>query len=1340
MRLTLFWGGIFMLMVLVPQAAWAADEWTHPTGDIKNPFGGGKGTKDDPYIISTAQHLANLSHMVNYKDKDYSGEYFLMTRDIVLNDNVLSGDFVYSDNGVIRYEDNKEHFDKLKEWESIGSFGTIWDSYFGGNFDGGGHTISGLYINRSIYNGKVTDAGDINTAHGLFGLCRLGNISNLTIKDSYMTPHYTGDEYPRHYGMLVGKTTDNNITNCHIENCMIAGDPEHPSGTMFTGGLVGYSQKASISNCSCNATVEVYQKQYLKTFDDTEFSNPHVFAGGLVGFLFKKYEPDFIHVTDCHTSGKLILNGKEVSTGFLGKSEYAYAGGLIGQIYIEGSHHDLIVSNCTNGMDIFAFSRDKTDTGMYARISGIANSNNFVANSVIEGEINSGVIEDCANYGNIYYGKVDSQDPIESTTDDHYIAGLGYWLSFKNCANYGDIHVARFTNGKDTYIAGLVSGASNDKDDPYEKLINCLSCGRIYNGFESTAQQPNIDPVICTNIGNGTGTVKGCYYNVTVNDESIESSITDGVTKLDSPDMFKSIDLARQLNQSVGSVHFGTMQDKSSKAYGYVLPIVLGASINDMSGEGTADKPYLVYNANDLRCISDMCLSKQDMSGKVFKLAANIDLTYSDALPQIGSEDYPFTGIFDGDGHYIRGMKGYQGAMFDYLGEDAEIKNLALLDAQPTDGEFYGIARFVGDYNNTGASIHDCYVTADIERTATENSGMIMGGICGRVYSGSKVENCYFSGSLKMISNISGKRASVGGIAYNNYGTVSNCHAALSYQDAGTQDTKEYIGAFDNANGTQTNCYMALMLPESKWGVYQKNTADGVTMYDNEESIDWKKLGSSDTWMLGRYHPVLRKTYHYTGMFNATTTGLDPVERLPQNNAIMLIDPTDEQKSDTKLWQMKNVAVKSDTDHAYILSNFTLYPDAGINLSSTVYGWPLVGSASYKVSAQQGDNWFSQCLPGAVKLNSLPDDSKLYVGGTLSNNHMNIVEVDSVPAGVPFLMYCKADNATDFYITTVPMGELKTEPVKAADNSSLQGTFIGNNTLIAKNYCSRVVAGTDGKLYLTHEADGYVSGYTGYVDNSDNNGADVELTQYLLLDESDNLAAKAVADNAGRDLGIKLMRSIKDGGWNTLCLPFDITVDELKERLGDKTNIEILSDVTSDAEASVTLRFDAPADNTIKAGTPILVAPEKWGTLFDFDARTITNEVKPIEFDNVSIGGDTYANITMTGSFGKQLLASTSQANIYFIQGNLLYQAGSRNSVSMLGFRCWLSVTSADGTKAQALGAARVIHADGTTTDIRLVDMGSTDDGSRIYDLQGIEQDAMQRGLNITRGKKVMKR
>ena len=106
---------MFMFFLFIPASTWAADKWEYPTGDIKNPFGGGKGTKDDPYIISTAQHLANLAHMVTYNGESYSGKYFLMTNDIVLNDNVISPDLkkVEDGSGYIRYSDNKEHFDKL---------------------------------------------------------------------------------------------------------------------------------------------------------------------------------------------------------------------------------------------------------------------------------------------------------------------------------------------------------------------------------------------------------------------------------------------------------------------------------------------------------------------------------------------------------------------------------------------------------------------------------------------------------------------------------------------------------------------------------------------------------------------------------------------------------------------------------------------------------------------------------------------------------------------------------------------------------------------------------------------------------------------------------------------------------------------------------------------------------------------------------------------------------------------------------------------------------------------------------------------------------------------------
>ena len=52
------------------------------------------------------------------------------------------------------------------------------------------------------------------------------------------------------------------------------------------------------------------------------------------------------------------------------------------------------------------------------------------------------------------------------------------------------------------------------------------------------------------------------------------------------------------------------------------------------------------------------------------------------------------------------------------------------------------------------------------------------------------------------------------------------------------------------------------------------------------------------------------------------------------------------------------------------------------------------------------------------------------------------------------------------------------------------------------------------------------------------------------------------------------------------------------------------------------------------------------------------------------------------------------------------------------------------------------MHSDGSTTDLTLVEVGSTADGKqRIYDLQGIEHssDLQQRGVYIKGGRKYVK-
>ena len=88
----------------------------------------GVGTEDDPYLISTSQHLVELAEEVN-NGTDFHDEFFSLTNDIDLSD--VCGN-------------------SLGNWAPIGSV----NNYFDGTFLGNNHTISNLYINlpkRNIY-------------------------------------------------------------------------------------------------------------------------------------------------------------------------------------------------------------------------------------------------------------------------------------------------------------------------------------------------------------------------------------------------------------------------------------------------------------------------------------------------------------------------------------------------------------------------------------------------------------------------------------------------------------------------------------------------------------------------------------------------------------------------------------------------------------------------------------------------------------------------------------------------------------------------------------------------------------------------------------------------------------------------------------------------------------------------------------------------------------------------------------------------------------------------------------------------------------------------------------
>ena len=94
-----------LILTLMPVSVLASgDVWDGqlPAADEDASYSGGSGTKDDPFIIATAEDLAQLSSNV-YSFEEYSkGKHFKQTADIVLNS---PDDFATDENGIITGSD-----------------------------------------------------------------------------------------------------------------------------------------------------------------------------------------------------------------------------------------------------------------------------------------------------------------------------------------------------------------------------------------------------------------------------------------------------------------------------------------------------------------------------------------------------------------------------------------------------------------------------------------------------------------------------------------------------------------------------------------------------------------------------------------------------------------------------------------------------------------------------------------------------------------------------------------------------------------------------------------------------------------------------------------------------------------------------------------------------------------------------------------------------------------------------------------------------------------------------------------------------------------------------------
>ena len=181
-------------------------ELSFTTTDPIATFPAGSGTSGDPYQIASLENLywiaASDAIVASPNQAARWAAYYIQTADIDAS--------------------STSTWDGGSGWIPIGNS----SPYFTGTYNGNGHTINGLYINRLV------------TYVGLFGVAIGGIITNLGV----INVNITGG----HNTAALEGNGSATISNCYSTGTII--------GSQYTGGLVG--QGSNVSNCysSCSVT------------------------------------------------------------------------------------------------------------------------------------------------------------------------------------------------------------------------------------------------------------------------------------------------------------------------------------------------------------------------------------------------------------------------------------------------------------------------------------------------------------------------------------------------------------------------------------------------------------------------------------------------------------------------------------------------------------------------------------------------------------------------------------------------------------------------------------------------------------------------------------------------------------------------------------------------------------------------------------------------------------------------------------------------------------------------------------------------------------------------------
>lgn len=222
----------------------------------------------------------------------------------------------------------------------------------------------------------------------------------------------------------------------------------------------------------------------------------------------------------------------------------------------------------------------------------------------------------------------------------------------------------------------------------------------------------------------------------------------------------------------------------------------------------------------------------------------------------------------------------------------------------------------------------------------------------------------------------------------------------------------------------------------------------------------------------------------------------------------------------------------------------------------------------------------------------------------------------------------------------------------------------------------------------------------------------------IIFDESDDEIVQV--NDVYRNVEVK--RTLKAGNWNTFCVPFDMTADEIADNLGTEAEVKQLNGLDVNGEE---FNMHFVTTTNIEAGIPYMVRVQSAvSTIHVINKMVDTTESDPSATVVDGLGN----SLTFHGNYAKMSAPHDS----FIISNNLFYIVNS--TVAVKGFRGYITTEGATGEPQ-----TRTLNYSFDSSNVTEINKQTLQQYNRIFDSQGRMHNKLQRGVNIVNGHKIIK-